>query len=52
MTQNGFRTLPVMEGEKVAGIVDIRDLYDTLNRLLEDEMSIKDGLIAYSWGEN
>lgn len=52
MTQNGFRTLPVMEGEKVAGIVDIRDLYDALNHLLEDEMSIKDGLIAYSWGEN
>tara|TARA_B100000508_G_C11447928_1_gene272418 strand:- start:950 stop:1459 length:510 start_codon:yes stop_codon:yes gene_type:complete len=51
MTQNGFRTLPVMDGIRVSGIIDIRDLYDALNHLLEDEISIKDGLIAYSWGD-
>jgi len=51
MTQNGFRTLPVVDGDVLVGIVDIRDLYDALNTLLEEEMSIKDGLISYSWGE-
>ena len=51
MTQNGFRTLPVIDGDHVAGIVDIRDLYEALSTLLEEEIGFKNGLISYSWGE-
>ncbi len=52
MTQNGFGTLPVMDGSKLVGIVDIRDLYDSLNVILEAEMNLKDGLIAYAYGDD
>ena len=51
LTQHGFRTLPVMDGKKVAGIVDIRDLYEALRIMLEEEIKFKEGLMAYAYGD-
>ena len=51
MTENSFRTLPVMDGDHVAGIFDIRYLYDALIKLLKEEINLRDGLISYAWGD-
>ncbi|MGH1353003.1 MAG: CBS domain-containing protein [Methyloligellaceae bacterium] len=51
LTQHGIRTLPIMEADKVVGILDIRDLYDILNRLLKEEVAFRDGIINYAYGD-
>ncbi|MBI3451741.1 MAG: CBS domain-containing protein [Rhodospirillales bacterium] len=38
MAENGYRHLPVVDGERLAGIVSIRDLYATVMRQLEDNI--------------
>lgn len=49
MIKNTIRTLPIMDGKDVVGILDIRDLYQALNKIMEEEMRFKDALISYSW---
>lgn len=52
LTTHGFRNLPVMEGDTVVGIVDIRDLYQVLNKLLEEEVSFKNAILNYAYGDS
>jgi len=52
MTQKGVRTLPVMDGQKFIGIIDIRDLYAGMNKLLEDQLRTDKSMIAYAFGED
>lgn len=52
MTEKGFRTLPVMDGEKIVGIIDIRDLFACVNQLLEEQIRIDQSMIAYAFGES
>ncbi len=52
LTNNGFKTLPVMEGNTVVGIVDIRDLYKVLHHLLEEEVSFKNAILNYAYGDS
>ncbi len=52
LTTHGFRALPVLEGNTVVGIVDIRDLYQVLNQILEEEMSFKNAILNYAYGDS
>lgn len=38
MSQRGFRHLPVVEGDKLVGIVSIRDLYRTVKEQMDDDI--------------
>lgn len=45
MAERGYRHLPVVEGEKVIGIVSQRDLYAAVKRELEDDIQQRDAFI-------
>jgi CBS domain-containing protein len=38
MNQRGFRHLPVVEGDRLVGIVSIRDLYRTVKEQMDDDI--------------
>jgi CBS domain-containing protein len=38
MNKRGFRHLPVVEGDKLVGIVSIRDLYRTVKEQMDDDI--------------
>ncbi len=41
----GFRHLPVVDGERIVGMVSVRDLYVTVQVQLEDDMKFRDAFI-------
>lgn len=45
MRDLGFRHLPVVDGERIVGMVSIRDLYVTVQIQLEDDMKFRDAYI-------
>lgn len=45
MRERGYRHLPVVHGDKVIGIVSVRDLYDTVLSELEDDIRERDAFI-------
>ena len=45
MCELGFRHLPVVDGERVIGMVSVRDLYVTVQEQLEDDMKFRDAYI-------
>ena len=45
MCELGFRHLPVVDGERVVGMVSVRDLYVTVQEQLEDDMKFRDAYI-------
>ncbi len=52
MTHHGIRNLPVVDGEKLVGIIDIRDLYEAMQNLMQKAMDEKDLVISYYYGED
>jgi CBS domain-containing protein len=46
MRSLGCRHLPVMEGERIIGILSIRDLYAALHDELEDDVRMRDEYIS------
>jgi CBS domain-containing protein len=38
ITENGYRYLPVLDGDKFVGMIDVRDLYGEVQWLLQDNM--------------
>ncbi len=52
MTKNGIRTLPVMDGEKFVGIIDIRDLYEGMQNLLREQLKMNEAMLTYAFGES
>lgn len=45
MRAGHYRHLPVVDGGEIAGIVSIRDLYETVRRSLEEELHSAESLI-------
>ncbi len=45
MCELGFRHLPVVDGERVVGMVSVRDLYVTVQEQLEDDMKFRNAYI-------
>ncbi|MBL8701277.1 MAG: CBS domain-containing protein [Alphaproteobacteria bacterium] len=45
MRERGYRHLPVVDGERVVGMVSVRDLYDTVLSELEDDIRERDAYI-------
>ncbi len=45
MCELGFRHLPIVDGERVVGMVSVRDLYITVQEQLEDDMKFRDAYI-------
>ena len=45
MCELGFRHLPIIDGERVVGMVSVRDLYVTVQEQLEDDMKFRDAYI-------
>ncbi|MBL6935884.1 MAG: CBS domain-containing protein [Alphaproteobacteria bacterium] len=45
MRELGFRHLPVVDGERIIGMVSVRDLYVTVQLQLEDDMKFRDAFI-------
>jgi CBS domain-containing protein len=45
MCELGFRHLPIVDGERVVGMVSVRDLYVTVQEQLEDDMKFRDAYI-------
>jgi CBS domain-containing protein len=45
MAQRGFRHLPVVEGERIVGMVSIRDLYAAIKVELEEEVQERESFI-------
>lgn len=45
MMEGHYRHLPVMDGERIVGIVSIRDLFDAVRRSLEEELHSAETLI-------
>ena len=45
MAQRGFRHLPVVEGERIVGMVSIRDLYAAIKVELEEEVHERESFI-------
>lgn len=52
MLTNGIRTLPVVNGHRLLGILDIRDLYDEVRSLMTKAIDERDEVISYFYGEN
>jgi CBS domain-containing protein len=49
-TSKGFRHLPVMDGKKVIGILDIRDLYDAMADTLNNTIQKNEAMLSYAYG--
>jgi CBS domain-containing protein len=45
MTSKGYRHLPVLDGEKLVGIVSIRDLYAAVKQELEEDVQQREAYI-------
>ena len=45
MNRKGYRHLPVLDGEKLVGIVSIRDLYSAVKRELEEDVEQREAYI-------
>ena len=45
MAQRGFRHLPVVQGERIVGMVSIRDLYAAIKVELEEEVHERESFI-------
>ena len=45
MQQHGFRHLPVMENDRIIGIVSIRDLFAAVMAQLQDEVQQRDAMM-------
>jgi len=45
MAQRGFRHLPVVDGERIVGMVSIRDLYAAIKVELEEEVHERESFI-------
>jgi len=45
MREHGYRHLPVADGERIVGIVSVRDLYDCVLGELEDDIRDRDAFI-------
>ena len=45
MHHKGFRHLPIVDGDKIIGIVSIRDLYASAKDQLEDDLKNRDAFI-------
>ncbi len=45
MSERGYRHLPVVNGERVVGIVSIRDLYAAVNRELAEDLQQREAFI-------
>ena len=50
MSNKNVRHLPVMNGSKVVGIVDVRDLYGAMNNALTDRIQKSEEMLAYAYG--
>ncbi len=50
MASKGFRHLPVMSGNKVLGILDIRDLYDVMADNLSATIKKNEEMLAFAYG--
>ena len=50
MTSKGFRHLPVMDGKRVIGILDIRDLYDAMADTLNNTIQKNEAMLSYAYG--
>lgn len=47
----GYRYLPVLKDGKMAGILDVRDLYEEVRRLMRQALEHKDMLLNYVFHE-
>ena len=45
MSERGYRHLPVVDGERIVGIVSIRDLYASVNRELAEDLQQREAFI-------
>lgn len=45
MRERGFRHLPVLDGDRIVGIISIRDLYAEVNSELKDDIRHRDAFI-------
>ncbi len=45
MSERGYRHLPVVDGERVVGIVSIRDLYAAVNHELAEDLQQREAFI-------
>ncbi len=45
MSERGYRHLPVIDGERVVGIVSIRDLYAAVNHELAEDLQQREAFI-------
>jgi len=48
MRRMGFRHLPVMDGERLVGMLSIRDLYDAVHEELTEDLRLRDHYIMGS----
>jgi CBS domain-containing protein len=45
MSERGYRHLPVVDGERMVGIVSIRDLYTAVNKELAEDLQQREAFI-------
>jgi CBS domain-containing protein len=45
MRERGFRHLPVLDGDRIVGIISVRDLYAEVNNELKDDIRHRDAFI-------
>ena len=45
MSERGYRHLPVVDGERMVGIVSIRDLYNAVNKELAEDLQQREAFI-------
>jgi CBS domain-containing protein len=45
MSERGYRHLPVVDGERMVGIVSIRDLYNAVNEELAEDLQQREAFI-------
>lgn len=45
MQAGGYRHLPVLQGERVCGMVSVRDIYEAVRRTLQEELDNAESLI-------
>ena len=50
MTRSGYRYLPIMDGETMIGMADIRDLYQTIQDLLHQKTSLMARMFSEPYG--
>lgn len=51
LVDNNIRTVPVLEKNACIGILDIRDLYAGLQKLMDEQIELDQDIIAYAFGE-